>query len=98
MNVQVSFRLQWFGIAEPLASGITYLHSSVISIAPHTINVAGQFKLGSAGKELPGMKTKIDKPDADGNGEVSTKLLETTYCCIATVVSVVCKLLYYVTS
>jgi long-chain-fatty-acid--CoA ligase ACSBG len=40
------------------------------SSAPHTINLPGSFKIGSAGKELSGVSTKIDKPDADGNGEI----------------------------
>ncbi|XP_055353740.1 long-chain-fatty-acid--CoA ligase ACSBG2-like isoform X2 [Paramacrobiotus metropolitanus] len=40
------------------------------SSAPHTVNKPGAFKLGSAGREMPGCKTKIAKPDADGNGEI----------------------------
>ncbi|XP_055353201.1 long-chain-fatty-acid--CoA ligase ACSBG2-like [Paramacrobiotus metropolitanus] len=40
------------------------------SSAPHTLNLPGAFKIGSAGRELIGVVTKIDKPDAGGNGEI----------------------------
>ncbi len=37
---------------------------------PHSTNVPGAWKLGSVGKALPGVKTKIDQPDENGDGEV----------------------------
>ena len=38
---------------------------------PHSFCVSEEFRLTSVGKEMFGVETKIDKPDADGNGEVS---------------------------
>ena len=43
-----------------------------VSPGPHTFCVSEDFRLTSVGKELFGVETKIDKPDADGNGEVRT--------------------------
>ncbi|XP_048845455.1 long-chain-fatty-acid--CoA ligase ACSBG2-like [Brienomyrus brachyistius] len=40
------------------------------STGPHTISWGGGFRIMSCGKELPGAQSKLDKPDADGNGEV----------------------------
>ncbi|OQV22651.1 Long-chain-fatty-acid--CoA ligase ACSBG2 [Hypsibius exemplaris] len=40
------------------------------SSAPHTMNLPGCIKIGSAGKEFPGVTTKIEKPDGEGNGEI----------------------------
>ncbi|XP_068276541.1 long-chain-fatty-acid--CoA ligase ACSBG2 isoform X2 [Nyctibius grandis] len=40
------------------------------SSGPHTISLPHMFKLTSCGKELTGCQTLIDKPDADGNGEI----------------------------
>ncbi|OQV24216.1 Long-chain-fatty-acid--CoA ligase ACSBG2 [Hypsibius exemplaris] len=37
---------------------------------PHTVNLPGAFKLGSAGKTLFGVRTQISNPDAEGNGEI----------------------------
>ncbi|XP_055351135.1 long-chain-fatty-acid--CoA ligase ACSBG2-like [Paramacrobiotus metropolitanus] len=38
--------------------------------APHSLNLPGEFKLGSAGKTLTGAKTKIKEPNNDGVGEI----------------------------
>ncbi|KAL0186097.1 hypothetical protein M9458_017767, partial [Cirrhinus mrigala] len=40
------------------------------SSGPHTITVPDAFRLTSCGKVIPGCKTKIFNPDADGNGEI----------------------------
>ncbi|KAF2360689.1 AMP-dependent synthetase/ligase [Trinorchestia longiramus] len=40
------------------------------STGPHTSGIETAFKVGSAGRTIPGCQTKIDKPDAEGNGEV----------------------------
>ncbi|XP_060088609.1 long-chain-fatty-acid--CoA ligase ACSBG2 [Heteronotia binoei] len=40
------------------------------SSGPHTLSHPGSFKLTSCGKEMPGCRTMIYKPDADGNGEI----------------------------
>ncbi|NXK98360.1 ACBG2 ligase, partial [Formicarius rufipectus] len=40
------------------------------SSGPHTMSVPHSFKLSSCGKELPGCRTLIHKPDRDGIGEV----------------------------
>ena len=36
----------------------------------HTVNVTGQWRIGSCGKPMNGVETKIDKPDGNGDGEV----------------------------
>ncbi|XP_066512539.1 long-chain-fatty-acid--CoA ligase ACSBG2-like [Hoplias malabaricus] len=40
------------------------------STGPHTMSWPNNFHLMSCGKVIPGCRTKLDKPDADGNGEV----------------------------
>lgn len=40
------------------------------SSGPHTISVPSAFRLTSCGKVMPGCKTKLEKPDKDGNGEI----------------------------
>ncbi|XP_039615484.1 long-chain-fatty-acid--CoA ligase ACSBG2-like [Polypterus senegalus] len=40
------------------------------STGPHTISTAEAFRIMSCGKEISGCQTKLDKPDAEGNGEV----------------------------
>ncbi|XDV49206.1 hypothetical protein PO909_018498 [Leuciscus waleckii] len=40
------------------------------SSGPHTISLPDAFRLTSCGKVIPGCKTKIFNPDADGNGEI----------------------------
>uniref|UniRef100_A0A1A8NAW8 long-chain-fatty-acid--CoA ligase n=1 Tax=Nothobranchius rachovii TaxID=451742 RepID=A0A1A8NAW8_9TELE len=39
------------------------------SSGPHTVSI-NQYRIGSCGKVMPGCKTKLDRPDEDGNGEV----------------------------
>ncbi|XP_026201525.1 long-chain-fatty-acid--CoA ligase ACSBG2 isoform X3 [Anabas testudineus] len=40
------------------------------STGPHTISLPDAFRLTSCGVELPGCKTKLHKPDKEGNGEI----------------------------
>ncbi|KAK3514670.1 hypothetical protein QTP70_021577 [Hemibagrus guttatus] len=40
------------------------------STGPHTMSWSNNYRITSCGKEIPGCKTKLDKPDADGNGEL----------------------------
>ncbi|XP_036454558.1 long-chain-fatty-acid--CoA ligase ACSBG2-like [Colossoma macropomum] len=40
------------------------------STGPHTMSCTNCFQIMSCGKVIPGCKTKLVKPDADGNGEV----------------------------
>ncbi|XP_067872506.1 long-chain-fatty-acid--CoA ligase ACSBG2 isoform X1 [Heterodontus francisci] len=40
------------------------------STGPHTVSVPEAFRLSSCGKVMPGCKTKIFNPDADGCGEI----------------------------
>ncbi|XP_073688870.1 long-chain-fatty-acid--CoA ligase ACSBG2-like [Garra rufa] len=40
------------------------------STGPHSVSCAEGYRIMSCGKVLTGCKTKLDKPDADGNGEV----------------------------
>uniref|UniRef100_A0A673LR38 long-chain-fatty-acid--CoA ligase n=1 Tax=Sinocyclocheilus rhinocerous TaxID=307959 RepID=A0A673LR38_9TELE len=40
------------------------------STGPHTISWAEGYRIMSCGKVLTGCKTKLDKPDTDGNGEI----------------------------
>ncbi|XP_017307775.1 long-chain-fatty-acid--CoA ligase ACSBG2 isoform X2 [Ictalurus punctatus] len=40
------------------------------STGPHTMSSSDNFHIMSCGKVIPGCKTKLDKPDADGSGEV----------------------------
>ncbi|XP_050720433.1 long-chain-fatty-acid--CoA ligase ACSBG2-like isoform X4 [Eriocheir sinensis] len=67
--------------AAPIAPDIVqYFHSLDIplteiygmseSTGPHTIGTEKAFKIGSAGRTVPGCYTKLDKPDKEGNGEV----------------------------
>ncbi|XP_024860843.1 long-chain-fatty-acid--CoA ligase ACSBG2-like isoform X2 [Kryptolebias marmoratus] len=39
------------------------------SSGPHTLSIA-EYRIGSCGKVMPGCKTKLQDPDADGNGEI----------------------------
>ncbi|XP_018018310.1 long-chain-fatty-acid--CoA ligase ACSBG2 isoform X2 [Hyalella azteca] len=67
--------------AAPIAPDIVrYFHSLNIclveiygmseSSGPHTSGIETAFKVGSAGRTMPGSMTKIQTPDAEGNGEV----------------------------
>lgn len=38
--------------------------------APHTISIPTKFRIGSVGTEFPGVTTKLDSADKDGNGEI----------------------------
>ncbi|XP_065508582.1 long-chain-fatty-acid--CoA ligase ACSBG2 isoform X2 [Caloenas nicobarica] len=40
------------------------------STGPHTVSLPHAFRLTSCGREIPGCRTLIHKPDADGNGEI----------------------------
>ncbi|XP_072295184.1 long-chain-fatty-acid--CoA ligase ACSBG2-like [Eucyclogobius newberryi] len=40
------------------------------SSGPHTVSVPEAFRLTSVGKEIPGCRTKLQSPDAEGNGEI----------------------------
>ncbi|KAI3372629.1 hypothetical protein L3Q82_023098 [Scortum barcoo] len=40
------------------------------SSGPHTISMNNQYRITSCGKVMLGCKTKLDNPDAEGNGEV----------------------------
>ncbi|XP_065714332.2 long-chain-fatty-acid--CoA ligase ACSBG2 isoform X3 [Patagioenas fasciata] len=40
------------------------------STGPHSVSLPHAFRLTSCGREVPGCRTLIHKPDADGNGEV----------------------------
>ncbi|XP_058231633.1 long-chain-fatty-acid--CoA ligase ACSBG2-like isoform X3 [Hemibagrus wyckioides] len=40
------------------------------STGPHTVSYSNNYRIMSCGRVIPGCKTKLDKPDADGNGEV----------------------------
>ncbi|ROL42514.1 Long-chain-fatty-acid--CoA ligase ACSBG2 [Anabarilius grahami] len=40
------------------------------STGPHSISCAEGYRIMSCGKVLKGCKTKLDKPDSDGNGEI----------------------------
>ncbi|NXW95484.1 ACBG2 ligase, partial [Alopecoenas beccarii] len=40
------------------------------STGPHTISMPHAFRLTSCGREIPGCRTLIHKPDADGSGEI----------------------------
>ncbi|XP_053337240.1 long-chain-fatty-acid--CoA ligase ACSBG2-like isoform X1 [Clarias gariepinus] len=40
------------------------------STGPHTMSWSDNFRIMSCGKEIPGCKTRVDKPDADGIGEL----------------------------
>lgn len=49
---------------------LTEIYGMSESAGPHTTGVENAFKLGSAGRTIPGCSTKIITPDAEGNGEV----------------------------
>ena len=51
----------------PLCAGMSE------SSGPHSLNLMyrSSWNVGSAGKDMIGVKTKIDQQDADGEGEVS---------------------------
>ncbi|XP_034450662.1 long-chain-fatty-acid--CoA ligase ACSBG2-like [Hippoglossus hippoglossus] len=40
------------------------------SSGPHTVSINSRYRLTSCGKVMPGCQTKLDIPDADGNGEI----------------------------
>ncbi|XP_062873978.1 long-chain-fatty-acid--CoA ligase ACSBG2-like [Trichomycterus rosablanca] len=40
------------------------------STGPHTISWSESYRITSCGKVIPGCKTKLDKPDEQGNGEI----------------------------
>ena len=39
-------------------------------LGPHTVAFPWKYRLTSVGTEMPGASTKLDNPDAEGNGEV----------------------------
>ena len=50
---------------------ILELYGMTETTGPHTMSNLGQtHKLGSVGKTLPGLKTRISDPDSKGEGEV----------------------------
>jgi len=49
---------------------LTEIYGMSESSGPHTTGIEAAFKVGSAGRTIPGCTTIIDKPDKDGNGEV----------------------------
>ncbi|XP_063598526.1 long-chain-fatty-acid--CoA ligase ACSBG2-like isoform X2 [Penaeus indicus] len=49
---------------------LTEIYGMSESSGPHTIGLEKAFKMGSCGRTVPGCYTKLDNPDADGNGEV----------------------------
>nr|XP_019954612.1 PREDICTED: long-chain-fatty-acid--CoA ligase ACSBG2-like [Paralichthys olivaceus] len=40
------------------------------SSGPHTVSINDSYRISSCGKVMPGCKTKLENPDADGNGEI----------------------------
>uniref|UniRef100_A0A665X032 long-chain-fatty-acid--CoA ligase n=1 Tax=Echeneis naucrates TaxID=173247 RepID=A0A665X032_ECHNA len=40
------------------------------STGPHTVSVNNSYHITSCGKVMPGCKTKLENPDAEGNGEI----------------------------
>ena len=55
-----------------LSFALTYAGMSESS-GPHSLNLfaPGRWSVGSAGKNMDGVRTKLDQPDEDGEGEVS---------------------------
>jgi len=49
---------------------VTEIYGMSESTGPHTLSFPWDFKLGSVGKDMTGVETKIDNPDKDGNGEI----------------------------
>ena len=47
----------------------------LIIVGPHTISLPEAYRISSAGKNVPGTKTKIMDPDEEGNGEVRQHLI-----------------------
>jgi hypothetical protein len=47
----------------------------VFQTGPHTFCTDQAFRITSVGRELPGVQTKLDNPDEDGNGEVNNFLI-----------------------
>lgn len=47
----------------------------------HTLSNPTSENVAGVGKTLDGVKTKIDKPDKDGNGEVNNKFCFIKYMC-----------------
>jgi len=43
----------------------------LLPLGPHSVNLPGRHHLFSVGQDLPGVSTKLDNLDKDGNGEVS---------------------------
>ena len=48
------------------------------SSGPQTTGIDTAFRLGSAGRSIPGVTTRIDKPDPEGNGEICMKRRNTS--------------------
>jgi len=40
------------------------------SSGPHTLSLPWRFRIGEVGPDMPGASTRLDNPDAEGNGEV----------------------------
>lgn len=70
--------------AAPISPDIVkYFHSLNITLVeiygmsestgPQTTGIDTAFRLGSAGRSIPGVTTRIDKPDPEGNGEICMK-------------------------
>merc|ERR1712142_1117338 len=49
---------------------VTEIYGMSESTGPHTVSFPWDFMIGSVGKELNGCKTKLDKKDEEGNGEI----------------------------
>ena len=49
---------------------LTEIYGMSESSGPHTSGIEKAFKLGSAGRTIPGVDIKITNPDKEGNGEV----------------------------
>ncbi|XP_014897101.1 long-chain-fatty-acid--CoA ligase ACSBG2-like [Poecilia latipinna] len=52
-----------------LSIPVKELYGMSESSGPHAVSIH-EYRIGSVGKVMAGCKTKLDKPDADGNGEI----------------------------
>ncbi|XP_043968787.1 long-chain-fatty-acid--CoA ligase ACSBG2-like [Gambusia affinis] len=52
-----------------LSIPVKELYGMSESSGPHTVSLH-EYRIGSVGKVMPGCKTKLANPDADGNGEI----------------------------
>jgi len=49
---------------------VTEVYGMSESTGPHTVSFPWAFRLGTVGKDLNGCTTRLDNPDAEGNGEI----------------------------